>query len=223
VVIADVLAEPGGDLAEEIRKAGGRAVFELLDVANANDWRQTVERAASLGDLTMLVNNAAIARNEDFEAETEEGYAKLIAVNQTGTWLGMKAAVPEMRKHHGGAIVNVSSIYGTSGGTGTAFAYHASKGAVGLMTRNAAIRLAPESIRVNAVHPGFIDTPMLSPFIRGDSAEVVAMRAYIASTTPLGRIGKPDEIANAIAFLLSDEASFVTGASLYADGGFMAR
>ena len=222
VLVTDVLDEEGKAIAEEISHAEGRALYEHLDVSSEVQWRHAVDRAASLGRVAVLVNNAGIARLEGFEEETKEGYDHLIAINQTGTWLGMKTVTPELRKHGSGAIVNVSSIYGASGGTGTSFAYHASKGAVRLMTKNAAISLAKEHIRVNSVHPGFVDTPMVAPFTHGETAEAKAMRDYIATTTPMGRMARPEEIASAIAFLASDDASYVTGTELFLDGGFTA-
>jgi NAD(P)-dependent dehydrogenase (short-subunit alcohol dehydrogenase family) len=212
VVVTDVLDAEGGQIANEIRKAEGRAMYEHLDVTSEAQWARAVDRAATLGKLTVLVNNAGIARLEDLELETPDGYAKLIAVNQTGVWLGMKAVAAEMKKN-GGAIVNVSSIYGASGGTGAAFAYHASKGAVRLMTKNAAIHWAKDNIRVNSIHPGFIDTPMIEP---------IANDPQLTSTTPMGRVGRPAEIASAIAFLASSDASYMTGAELFVDGGFSA-
>jgi NAD(P)-dependent dehydrogenase (short-subunit alcohol dehydrogenase family) len=221
VVLTDVLDEEGGALAAEIRHREGRAVYEHLDVTSEAEWRRVVDRAATFGRLGVLVNNAGIARGEDLESETREGYERLISVNQTGVWLGMKAAAAELKKH-GGAIVNVSSIYGASGGTGTSFAYHASKGAIRLMTKNAAILWAKHRVRVNSVHPGFVDTPMVAPFVSGDGPEAKAMRDYIEATTPLGRMARPEELAAAIAFLASDDASYVTGAELYVDGGFTA-
>ncbi len=159
---------------------------------------------------------------DDLETETKEGYDKLIAVNQTGPWLGMKTVAPELRKYGGGAIVNLSSIYGASGGDGTAFAYHASKGAVRLMTKNAAIRYAKENIRVNSVHPGFVDTPMVGPLVGVDSPEAKKFLDYIETRTPMGRMARAEEIASAIAFLASADASYITGAELYVDGGFTA-
>ena len=222
IVVTDVLDDEGKALADEIRRAEGRAVYQHLDVSSEGEWSRAVDLAATLGRVSVLVNNAGIARMEDLEAETKEGYDKLIAINQTGTWLGMKAVVPELRKHGGGAIVNLSSIYGASGGDGTAFAYHASKGAVRLMTKNAAIRYAKENIRVNSVHPGFVDTPMVGPLVHGDSPEAKKFLDYIVTRTPMGRMARPEEIASAIAFLASADASYMTGAELFVDGGFTA-
>ncbi len=222
VVVADVLDAEGAALAEEIRRREGRAIFEHLDVSTEAHWKRVVDRAASLGRLGVLVNNAGIARLEDVEQESQEGYDRVIAVNQTGTWLGMKAVARTMLGMGGGAIVNVSSIYGATGGRGTAFGYHASKGAVRLMTKNAAVRWAKDKIRVNSVHPGFVDTPMVSPLLRGDDPMSKAFAQYVVESTPMGRIARPEEIAAAIAFLASDDASYMTGAELYVDGGFTA-
>lgn len=223
VVVADVLDEEGEALAVQIRRGDGHAVFEHLDVSSETEWRRAVDRArTTFGGLSVLVNNAGIARLEDVETETLEGYNRLIAVNQTGVWLGMKAAVPEMRRSGHGSIVNVSSIYGAGGGNGTAVAYHASKGAVRLMSKNAAVRYAKEGIRVNSLHPGFIDTPMVAPFLRSDNAAAREMLRYVESMTPMGRVGKPEEVAAAIAFLASDDAAYVTGSELYVDGGWTA-
>lgn len=221
VVVADVLETEGQALAAAIRRAEGRAVYEPLDVTSELEWRRAVDRAATLGKLTVLVNNAGIARSEDVETENREGWEKLIAINQTGVWLGMKAVAAEMKKN-GGAIVNVSSIYGASGGVGNSLAYHASKGAVRLMTKNAAIHWAKQGIRVCSIHPGFIQTPMIEPFTNAATPEGKAFGEYIEASTPMGRVGRPEEIAAAIAFLASSDASYITGAELFVDGGFSA-
>lgn len=223
VLVADVLDAEGEALAGAIRRDGGRARYTHLDVSDERAWASAVATAVKEhGGLHVLVNNAAIARNEDVESETLEGFNRLIAVNQTGAWLGMRAAVPEMRRAGGGSIVNVASIYGTVGGDGHALAYHASKGALRLMTKNAGIRYAREGIRVNSIHPGFIDTPMVAPFLAPVDGRPSPMLEFILSHTPMGRVGRPEEVAQAVVFLASDEASYVTGSELYVDGGWTA-
>jgi NAD(P)-dependent dehydrogenase (short-subunit alcohol dehydrogenase family) len=223
VVVTDVVDDEGERVADAIRRFDGRAVFEHLDVSSDREWQRAVERArTTFGGLHVLVNNAGVARIEDVETESMDGYSRLIAINQTGVWLGMKAAVPELRTAGGGSIINVSSIYGTVGGNGTAIAYHASKGAVRMMTKSAAIRYAKEKIRVNSVHPAFIDTPMVAPFLCGDDPARVQMRTYIESMTPMGRIGQAREVTGAIAFLASEDATYITGSELYVDGGWTA-
>ena len=218
VLVTDVLDPAGEKTARAIRKAGGKAAFRHLDVSDSREWRKAVNAAVRrFGRLDILVNNAGIGTFPDVESETVEGWNRLIGINQTGVWLGMKYAVPAMRAGGGGAIVNVSSIFGAVGGFGGSIAYHASKGAVRLMTKNAAIRYATENIRVNSIHPGFIDTPMIGS-VKGTDTETM-----ILANTPMGRLGQPAEIASAIAFLVSDDASYVTGSELYADGGWTAR
>lgn len=221
VLLTDVLDAEGEALAVELRKKELRVVYEHLDVSSEQQWRRAVDRAATLGRVTILVNNAGIASMADVETETREAYDRLVAINQTGVWLGMKAVAPELEKN-GGSIVNVSSIYGASGGTGGSIAYHASKGAVRLMTKSAAIHWAKQGIRVNSIHPGFVETPMIEPYTKGEGADAKTMRDYITSTTPMGRMAKPEEIASVIAFLASKDASYVTGAEIYVDGGFSA-
>ena len=153
----------------------------------------------------------------DVEQETREGYERTIAVDQTGVWLGMKAVMPALRASGGGSIVNVSSIFGAVGGFGGSIAYHAAKGAVRLMTKNAAVRYAKENIRVNSIHPGFIDTPMV------EVAKGTEMEHGILAGTPMGRWGRPEEIASVVAFLASDAASYMTGSEVYVDGGWTAQ
>ena len=186
VVVTDVLDEEGSVLAEDLGRAGYRAIYQRLDVAEENAWNACVDEAiARFGRIDILVNNAGIGTLEDVETETLDGYRKLIGVNQVGVWLGMRAVIPHMRAQGGGSIVNISSIFGAVGGFGGSVAYHASKGAVRLMTKNAAIRYASVGIRANSVHPGFVDTPMVAAAKGND------MEQAILVNTPLGRWGRP--------------------------------
>jgi len=223
VVVADILDAEGEALAAGIRSRGGRALYARLDVSREEAWAEAMERAArELGGLHALVNNAAIARDGDLEQETLEGWNRVLAVNLTGSWLGMKAAIPLLRRAGGGAIVNVSSIYGAIGGNGAAAAYHATKGALRIMTKNAAIRYAREGIRVNSLHPGFIDTPMIAPFMKDAAGQKSGMAQWIETMTPMGRVGTPEEVAEVIVFLASPAASYMTGSEVYVDGGWTA-
>jgi NAD(P)-dependent dehydrogenase (short-subunit alcohol dehydrogenase family) len=223
VVVTDVIDEEGRAIAQAILDEGSRARYVRLDVTSETAWNDVIAGTlAADGGLHVLVNNAGIARLEDVEQETLDGYRSIIGVNQIGLWLGMKAAAPAIRASGGGAIVNVSSIYGAVGGDGTAIAYHASKGAIRQMTKNAAIRYAREGIRVLSVHPGFIETPMVAPFLASTGPGPSRLLEYIEARTPLGRIGRSEEVANVIAFAASDEASYMTGTELFVDGGWTA-
>jgi cyclopentanol dehydrogenase len=215
VVLGDARVEQGEQVAREIAEAGGRAIFVKLDVREADDWAHAVEIAErSFGRLDVLVNNAAIAAVAGIMDTSVELWDRVIAINQTGPFLGMQAAIPALRRAGGGSIVNISSVLATMG-SGNSAAYTASKGAVTALTRTVSVELATEGIRVNAVHPGGVETPMAAELL-GDDAE--ARRALIA-THPMGRIGESEEIATGVLFLASDEASFVTGATLVIDGG----
>ena len=205
-------------MASHLRDGGYTARYEHLDVSDEANWDHVLEKTvAELGGLHVLVNDAGIGTMFDVETETREGWDRLIAINQTGVWLGMKTAAPRMRASGGGSIVNVSSIFGAVGGFGGSIAYHASKGAVRLMTKNAAIRYAKEGIRVNSVHPGFIDTPMI------EQVKDTPVEQAILANTPMGRLGTPAEIGAVIAFLASDAASYMTGSEIYVDGGWTAQ
>lgn len=217
VVLGDVLDAQVARVAEEInRKAGARAAAAIhLDVTRAADWRAAVERCEKeFGGLDILVNNAGIYRTGGLEDTSEEDWDAIVAVNQKGVWLGMKAAVPAMRKRGGGSIINISSIYGMIGSAGST-AYHGTKGAVRIITKSAAVQYAPENIRANSIHPGVIKTPMLEELTEEQLAGVTAV-------APMNRAGRPEEVAWAVLFLASDEASFVTGAELAVDGGYTA-
>jgi NAD(P)-dependent dehydrogenase (short-subunit alcohol dehydrogenase family) len=211
LLLCDVREELLAEVAAEI---GGHA--RRLDVTSSSDWERAVEEAeARFGRVNVFFNNAGIAINNGVEDTTEEEWSAIVAVNQTGVWLGMKHIVPAMPRAGGGSIVNTSSIYGIIG-SGGATAYQATKGAVRLMTKTAAVQYAAEGIRVNSVHPGVINTSMLSEGAPPDVQE------QLKAATPLGRLGEAEDVAAAVLFLASDEASFMTGAELVVDGGYTA-
>lgn len=216
VVIGDILVEQGEKVAASIRSGGGHATCVKLDVTQEGDWQQAVATTVqTYGKLNILVNNAGIFPIEGVEATSLELWNRVVSINQTGVWLGMKAAVPAMRQAGGGSIVNISSIAGLIG-SGMATAYHGSKGAVRLITKTAAIEYAKDQIRINSVHPGGVDTVMLD--VLHPEGKQGATRAH-----PLGRLATSEDVAYGVLYLASDEASFVTGAELVIDGGFTAQ
>jgi NAD(P)-dependent dehydrogenase (short-subunit alcohol dehydrogenase family) len=218
VAVGDVLDDDGRAFAVSLARAGDRAAYHHLDVTDEAAWNDVVDRIErDLGPIDVLVNNAGIGTFADVEQETREAWDRLIAVNQTGVWLGMKVVGRRMRERGRGSIINVSSIFGAVGGFGGSIAYHASKGAVRLMTKSAALHWATSGVRVNSIHPGFVETPMIEA-TKGTPAET-----EIIAMTPMGRLGRPEEIAAAIAFLASDDASYMTGSEVYVDGGWIAR
>lgn len=215
VALTDINAAAGQAVADSI---GSNATFFVLNVASEQDWIDGVAIAVErLGGLDILVNNAGIGFAETLEECTLEQYEKTIAVTQTSVFLGMKHAGEALKSSGHGSVINISSILGASGGLGASPDYHAAKGAVRLMTKNVALLWATAGVRVNSVHPGFIDTPVFDQ-VRGTDAETA-----IIATTPMGRLGLPAEVAAAVAFLASDDATFCTGSELYVDGGYMAR
>jgi 3alpha(or 20beta)-hydroxysteroid dehydrogenase len=187
-----------------------------LDVTSEDAWAAGVsELVAKHGRLDILINNAGIIAYEPLHELEMENWMKMIAVDQTGVFLGMREAVRVMRKQKSGAIVNISSIWGSAAVAG-AHSYHAVKGAVRIMSKNAAMTYAGEGIRVNSVHPGFIDTPLTQ-------AQDPELNEVVIAATPMKRGGKPEEIAHGCLFLASEEASYVTGTELVIDGGYLAQ
>ena len=219
VVIGDVLDDEGRKTEAQINEIGGECLFVHLDVTSESSWEQAVAATvARFGKLDILVNNAGIFRTEGVEETSGELWDQVMEINATGVFLGTKLAIPEMRKAGGGSIVNISSVAGLTGGTGSA-AYRASKGAVRLFTKSTAIQYAKEDIRANSVHPGIIETPMTAPNLMADQER----RDRSAARPPLGRVGQPEDVAYGVLFLASDESSFMTGSELVIDGGLTAQ
>jgi NAD(P)-dependent dehydrogenase (short-subunit alcohol dehydrogenase family) len=221
VAAADIDEAGGRAVAQQIRDEGGQAVFLRCDVTCADDCRRAVQQTVErLGGLDVLFNNAGIIRRADVADTTEEEWDLVMAVNVKSIFLLSKYAVPVMVQAGGGAIVNTSSGWGLVGGR-NAISYCASKGAVVNMTRAMALDHGPQNIRVNCICPGDTDTPMLRNEARqlGESDEVFLADA---ADRPLQRIGRPEDIARAVLYLVSDDASFVTGTALVVDGGGLA-
>lgn len=218
VVVTDLQDEAGEAVAAGIREDGGRAIFVHHDVSSQADWEAALQATREeFGRLDILVNNAGIGDTAPIEETELDDYEKTIAVDQTGVFLGMKLAAPMLIDSGHGSVINISSIFGTTGGFGASPAYHAAKGAITTLSKNAALHWAAGGVRVNSIHPGFIDTPLL------DQAKGTPFEELMVSTTPMGRLGRPEEVAAAIAYLAGDDASFVTGTELYVDGGYTAR
>ena len=214
VIIGDMLEEEGRKVEAEINEAGGECVFVLLDVSSEEAWQNAVNEAVSrYGKLDILVNNAGIYRAHNVEETTSDEWDQVMDINAKGVFLGTKHAIPAMRDAGGGSIVNISSVAGLVGSRATS-AYNASKGAVRLLTKSTAIQYASDGIRANSVHPGTIETPMTEGFLADPS-----MRQDRMDRTPIGRLGKPEDVAYGALFLASDEASFMTGSELVIDGG----
>ena len=218
VVVADMLEDEGKKVVGEITAANGAAMFQRLDVSSEAEWQAAIAATlAAYGRLDILVNDAGISGSAVDDLFDTAAWQRIMAVNATGTFLGMKFAIPEMKKAGGGSIVNISSISGVTGQRGIHVAYNASKGAVRTLTKAAAVQHGRDRIRVNSVHPGLMP-PMRTS---GRTADPV-VRAKMLEGVPLRRAGEVEEVANAVLFLASDEASYITGVELYVDGGFLA-
>ena len=209
VVLTDVRQEEGTAIANDI---GDAAIFVQHDVSSESGWNTVIETALStFGSVNVLVNNAAISKAVKLIDTDVDTFDLVYRVNQLGVFLGMKLVVEPMKAAGGGSIINISSVAGLQG-TSTIFAYSASKWAVRGMTQSAALELARYKIRVNSVFPGVIDTPM-------NDANPPGMNEVLVKTTPLRRMGQASEVAEAVVFLASPQASFATGAELAIDGG----
>lgn len=218
VLVTDVQDDAGAHVVKQITASGGRAAYAHLDVTSQDEWEAAVASVVREFDgLDILVNNAGVADLAVIEETSLADWHRTIEIDQTGVFLGMKTAAAALAASGHGSVINISSVFGASGGFGTSPAYHAAKGAVRTLTKNIALHWAGRGVRVNSVHPGFISTPILDP-TKGTPAEHVMIKM-----TPLGRLGQPAEVAAGVAYLASDDASFVTGLELYIDGGYMAR
>jgi NAD(P)-dependent dehydrogenase (short-subunit alcohol dehydrogenase family) len=221
VAIADVNEESGKTVAQEIVSCGGRAIFALADVAQAADCQRIVERTVSeLGGIHVLFSNAGIIRRASVVELSEEDWDRVMAVNLKSIFLLSRQVVPIMTKASGGSIINMASGWGLAGGPRAAV-YCASKGAVVLLTKAMAVDHGPQNIRVNCICPGDTDTAMLHSEAR-QLGEPTDRFLAEAARRPLGRVGRPEEIAQAALYLASDAASFVTGTALVVDGGGLA-
>ena len=204
------------DIAAPQQAHGERIETMHLDVTSESEWATAVEAIVRQhGRLDVLINNAGIIAYEPLDALSVEAWARMIAVDQTGVFLGMREAVRVMRTRKAGSIVNISSIWGSAAVAG-AHAYHAAKGAVRNMSKNAAMTYVTDGIRVNSLHPGFIHTPLTD-------AQAPGLNESVIAATPMKRGGTPLEVAYGCLFLASDEASYVTGAELVIDGGYLAQ
>ncbi|MGJ9457370.1 glucose 1-dehydrogenase [Oceanobacillus sp. CF4.6] len=220
VVATDMQDELLRKTVKEINVEFGDKVIGLKhDVGNEDEWKNVVsETIRSFGQVNILVNNAGIAGNAEASLEESEvsEWEKVLRVNTIGNFLGIKAVTPELKKLGSGSIINISSIAAIVGRQG-GFAYQSSKGATRALTKAVAINLAPNNIRVNSIHPGIIQTPMVDSAITKETLE------FMKTTVPLGFIGDPEDVAYTALFLASDEARFVTGAEIVVDGGTIAQ
>jgi len=220
VIVTDIIDDEGEQLVEEIHQSHGRAEYQHLDTADEKNVADVITPADSL---SILVNNAGIAgpNKPTHEIDAQE-WDNLMNVNVKGVFLCTKYAIPHMKKNKGGSIVNLSSIYGIVGAPDLP-AYHASKGAVRLMSKTDALLYAKQGIRVNSIHPGYIWTPLVEELGKASEEGVEAFRKNLDSKHPVGHVGKPEDIAYGALYLASDESAFVTGSELVIDGGYTAQ
>jgi NAD(P)-dependent dehydrogenase (short-subunit alcohol dehydrogenase family) len=224
VALTDILDSEGTELVRQMNSSGGVAEYWHLDVTKETEVQEVFSKINKrFGRIDVLVNNAGISgANKPTHEVSEQEWDKLMAVNVKGVFFCTKHAIPYMKAARRGSIINLSSIYGLVG-AGDFPPYHASKGAVRLMSKNDALLYAVDNIRVNSVHPGFIWTPMVENAAKQSDAGVEEFRKVIDMKHPLGHIGEPDDIAWGIVYLASEEAKFVTGAELVIDGGYTAQ
>lgn len=219
IVATDIQEEKLQEVVAEIKENGGKAIGIKHNVASEDQWIHVVEESVkTFGKIDVLVNNAGISGGPvALHDTTLESWNKIIEINLTGTFLGMKHVIPVMIENKGGSIVNISSIAGLTGGSG-AGAYTASKAAVRFLSKAAAVDYAKANIRVNSVHPGYIETPMTKELMADEK-----WVSYFLGNTPLPRLGKAIDIAQGVLYLASDESSYVTGIELPIEGGYAAK
>jgi NAD(P)-dependent dehydrogenase (short-subunit alcohol dehydrogenase family) len=232
VVLCDLQDDLGRTVAQEIADTGGKAEYRTLDVCSEGQWIALVAdverkygKVNVLGNIAgisgrpagMTVQPVGVMTGVGLAEQTLENWNRIMEVNATGVFLGTKSVIPAMQRAGGGSIINISSICGIVGSFANA-AYHASKGAVRIFSKSAALQYAKDQIRVNSVHPGFVDTPMARPGLLGNESGKARLEA-----TPLGRFGKPRDIALGCVYLASDESAWVTGSELVIDGGMTAN
>lgn len=224
VAVVDIIDEEGLQVVEEIRERGGSATYWHLDISKEGEViRVFGDIRDKFNEVHILVNNAGITgADKPVHEMSEEEWDKVMDVNVKGVFLCTKHALPLMRAAGGGSIVNLSSIYGITGAEDIP-AYHASKGAVRLMSKTDALTYAKEGIRVNSVHPGFIWTPLVKAMAEESEEGSEEFRRRVENLHPLGRMGRPEDVAHGIVYLASDEAKFVTGSELVIDGGYTAK
>jgi cyclopentanol dehydrogenase len=224
VMLCDYNQELGKETTSQIRECGYDAKFLYLDVSDEQNWIDVIQKTISLfGKVDILVNSAGNVIAANIEESTVEIWDKLMAIHAKGPFFGTKHVIPEMKRIGGGSIINISSINGLTG-TGASPGYTAGKGAVRIFSKAAAIQYAKDGIRVNSVHPGYVETPLSRSRVGnpGADTENELARKRIAET-PMGREGTATELAYGILYLASDESSFVTGSELVIDGGFYAQ
>lgn len=218
IAVTDVQEDKVMQVVDEINANGGEAIGFKHDVSSEEQWIRVVnETVAKFGKINVLVNNAGVSNATPFLDLTVQDWEKTMTINVTSIFLGQKYVIPHMIEAGGGSIINISSIAGLTGGSGTG-PYTASKGAVRMLTKATAVDYAQHHIRANSIHPGYIETPMTEDLLKNES-----MVQWFLSQTPLPRLGKTEDIANAVLFLASDESSFITGVELPVDGGYYAK
>jgi NAD(P)-dependent dehydrogenase (short-subunit alcohol dehydrogenase family) len=224
VAVTDIIDDEGRQLADQITDDGGKAVYRHLDTSVEAEVKSVFSQIGErLGGIDVLVNNAGISGpNGPTHRIDTEAWDKVMQVNVKGVFLCTKHVIPHMRKRGSGSIINLSSIYGLVGAPDLP-PYHASKGAVRLMTKTDALLYAGDQIRVNSIHPGYIWTPLVEDLAKESGQSVDEFRRQLDAKHPIGHVGEPDDIAYGALYLAGDESAFVTGSELVIDGGYTAR